>query len=86
MRGACVLGEMPHIFSQLPFPKASLAILEVFVTLSGIDLDFTELSEQARATEQQLGELLARVEEEFGQRSVGERTSTARSGTPLGSM
>jgi proteasome assembly chaperone (PAC2) family protein len=27
LRGACLLGEMPHIFSQLPFPKASLAIL-----------------------------------------------------------
>ena len=25
LRGTCLLGEMPHIFAQLPFPKASLA-------------------------------------------------------------
>jgi proteasome assembly chaperone (PAC2) family protein len=67
LRGACLLGEMPHIFSQLPFPKASLAILELFTTMTGMELDFTELSEQARIMEQQLGELLARVEKAYGQ-------------------
>jgi proteasome assembly chaperone (PAC2) family protein len=66
LRGACLLGEMPHIFSQLPFPKASLAILEVFKIISGIDLDLAELSEQAQASEQQLGELLAQVEKTYG--------------------
>ena len=72
LRGACLLGEMPHIFSQLPFPKASLAILEVFTTITGIDLDLTELAEQARATEQQLGELLAQVEKAYGQQLPAE--------------
>src|SRR5438067_11141430 len=52
--GACLLGEMPHIFSQLPFPKASLAVLEIFTTITGIELDFTELADQARVMEQQL--------------------------------
>lgn len=66
LRGACLLGEMPHIFSQLPYPKASLAILEVFTAMTGIELDFTELSEQVRLMEQQLGEILARVEQEYG--------------------
>jgi proteasome assembly chaperone (PAC2) family protein len=65
--GACLLGEMPHIFSQLPFPKASLAILEVFSAIASIDLDLTELSEQAKVMDQQLGELLARVEQTYGQ-------------------
>jgi proteasome assembly chaperone (PAC2) family protein len=65
--GACLLGEMPHIFSQLPFPKASLAILEVFAAVAGIDLDFAELAEQARTVEEQLGELLARVEQSYGE-------------------
>src|SRR5262245_24150800 len=73
LRGACLLGEMPHIFAQLPFPKASLAILEVFATAAGIALDLAELAEQAHITEQQLGELLARVEEAYGlQQSVEE--------------
>lgn len=67
LRGACLLGEMPHIFSQLPFPKASLAILEVFTAIAGIELDLNELSDQAQAMEQQLGELLARVNPNYEQ-------------------
>lgn len=66
LRGACLLGEMPHIFSQLPFPKAALAILEVFSTIAGVELDFAELAEQSKAMEQRLGELLSRVEESIG--------------------
>ncbi len=72
LRGACLLGEMPHIFSQLPFPKASLAILEVFTTITGIELDFAELAEQARAMEQQLGQILSRVEQAYGQQHQAE--------------
>jgi proteasome assembly chaperone (PAC2) family protein len=64
LNGACLLGEMPHVFAQLPFPKASHAILEAFTTLSGIDVDLTELAEQAQEVERQLGELLARAEEQ----------------------
>ena len=64
--GACLLGEMPHLFAQLPFPKASLAVLEVFTTMTGIELDFGELAEQARVVEEQLGELMSRVEQGFG--------------------
>jgi hypothetical protein len=58
---------MPHIFTQLPYPKASLAILEVFTTISGIELDFQELAEQIRIMDQRLGDLLAQVEKQYGQ-------------------
>jgi proteasome assembly chaperone (PAC2) family protein len=74
-RGACLLGEMPHIFSQLPFPKASLAILEVFTAIMRIELDFTELSEQAQVMEQQLGELLAQMEKSYGEQFPTEEGS-----------
>jgi proteasome assembly chaperone (PAC2) family protein len=74
--GICLLGEMPHIFSQVPFPKASLAILEVFTIMTGIDLDFAELAEQARTTEQQLGEILAQVEQTYGQQLPAEEEGT----------
>jgi proteasome assembly chaperone (PAC2) family protein len=67
LRGACFLGEMPHIFAQLPFPKASLAILEVFSTMTGIEIDFAELTEQSRIMEQQLGEIFSRVEQAYSQ-------------------
>jgi proteasome assembly chaperone (PAC2) family protein len=65
--GACLLGEMPHVFTQLPFPKASLAILETFTTMTGLDLDLGELADQAKASEEQLGRLLDRVERQLGE-------------------
>jgi len=68
LSGICLLGEMPHIFAQLPFPKASLAVLRVFTSMAGIDLDTHELAEQARNMDQNLGDLLARVEEAIGQK------------------
>src|SRR5262249_21768931 len=63
LRGGCLLGEMPHIFHQLPFPKASLAVLEAFTTLAKIEIDLSELSEQAKEVEHKLGELLEKVKE-----------------------
>jgi proteasome assembly chaperone (PAC2) family protein len=66
LHGACLLGEMPHIFAQVPFPKASLAVLRIFATMTGLEIDFTELAEQASAIEQQLGEVLAKMEEQVG--------------------
>ena len=62
MRGACLLGEMPHIFAQLPFPKASLAVLNVFTEMANLNIDFSELTEQADAMDQKLGELLESVQ------------------------
>jgi proteasome assembly chaperone (PAC2) family protein len=60
--GTCLLGEMPHIFSRLPYPKASLAILEVFRKLSGLELDLTELASQARTVDEQLGTVWDRMQ------------------------
>jgi proteasome assembly chaperone (PAC2) family protein len=69
LQGSCLLGEMPHIFSQLPFPKASLAVLRVFTSIAGIDLDTHELAEQARTADQNLGELLNKVENAIAQKT-----------------
>ena len=71
-RGACLLGEMPHVFTQLPFPKASLAVLRKFATLTGIEIDLGELEEQANDMEQKLGELLEQMQEAFGQQRPAE--------------
>lgn len=62
LSGACLLGEMPHIFAQLPFPSASLAVLRHFAEMAGIDLDLSELSKQADEVRKKLGELLSAVE------------------------
>lgn len=63
MRGGCLLGEMPHIFSQLPFPKASLAVLEAFTAMAGITIDFAELREQARNVDKGLEDFLHHLEQ-----------------------
>ena len=72
LHGGCFLGEIPHVFSQLPFPKASLAILESFTTMSGLVLDFTEIAEQAQVVERQLGELFAQMERRLGRAEATE--------------
>jgi proteasome assembly chaperone (PAC2) family protein len=66
LRGTCLLGEMPQVFAQVPFPKASLAILESFAALTGVNVDLAELAEQSKVVEEQLGALLEQVEEQYG--------------------
>jgi len=78
LSGCCLLGEMPHIFAQLPFPKASLAILEVFTTLTDISVNLDELAERSKAVEQQLQALLARVEQSLEGESAGEEEAWRR--------
>jgi proteasome assembly chaperone (PAC2) family protein len=68
LKGACLLGEMPQVFAQLPFPKASLSVLEVFAAAAGAVIDLTELSSQADSVSGHLSQLLARIEEEAGER------------------
>jgi proteasome assembly chaperone (PAC2) family protein len=75
LHGACLLGEMPHIFAQLPFPRASLEILEAFAIMTGIELDLSELAEQARIADEQLQQLLNRVEQAYEQQGEGEEES-----------
>ena len=64
--GICLLGEMPHIFAQLPYPQAGLAVLQVFTKRAEIEVDLTELSPQAKEVGEKLGELLATVERSMG--------------------
>jgi proteasome assembly chaperone (PAC2) family protein len=63
LHGYSLLGEMPHLFVQLPFPKASLAVLQAFAKFLALELDYTELAEQAKEMEEQLGEVLAKIEQ-----------------------
>jgi proteasome assembly chaperone (PAC2) family protein len=68
LHGACLLGEMPHVFAQLPFPKASLAVLQAFTKIAEIQLNLGELADQAREMEQKLGELLAQMQQAIARR------------------
>lgn len=60
--GGCLLGEIPHVFSQIPFPKASLAVLEFFTVMAGFELDFKELRIHAKTVERTLEDFLTRME------------------------
>jgi proteasome assembly chaperone (PAC2) family protein len=62
MTGGCLLGEIPSVFSQFPFPKASLAVLKSFTALAGIALDFDELQTQSAQVEQGLTQFLYHLE------------------------
>ena len=61
--GACLLGEMPHVLVQFPFPRASLSVLKVFSMIANIDLDTSELGEQANALDRQLEEILSAIQQ-----------------------
>lgn len=73
MRGGCLLGEIPHVFSQIPFPKASLAVLGAFTRLTSVPLDFRELREHAQSVERTLEAFLERME----QAAAGHETEAA---------
>lgn len=75
LHGGCLLGEMPHLFSQLPFPAASLAVLQVFARITHIEIDLSELSEQAQELGKKLGEILAEVESKIKEQSAAEGES-----------
>lgn len=60
--GGCLLGEIPHVFSQIPFPKAALAVLEFFGAMTGIELDYDELREHSTEVEKALEDFLVRME------------------------
>src|SRR5262245_39611401 len=81
LSGACLLGEMPHLFSQLPFPAASLAVLKAFTKMAQIDLDLTELAEQAQAMGEKLGEILTTIEHTM-QQQMGQEEDEEEEFTP----
>lgn len=70
--GACLLGEMPHIFAQFPFPKASRAVLEAFTAIAGISLDFADLDQQVLEMNETLGQLVEQAQNAFGQQLLTE--------------
>lgn len=78
MPGICLLSEMPHIFVQMLYPKASLAVLRVFLRIAKIELDLAELAQYSEQTEHRLGQIVAamrqRLEPELeeGEETTGE--------------
>ena len=82
LAGGFLLGEMPHMFPNVRFPKASLSVLRVFSQLTGITLDFSELESRSEKIEtamaKTLGELEDRMEEKKASDSISESLSRCR--------
>lgn len=70
--GVCLLGELPFFAGAVPNPKASMAVLEVFTSLAGIEIDMTELKEQAKAVEKALLQMLEKLQETAQQQASEE--------------
>jgi proteasome assembly chaperone (PAC2) family protein len=70
--GVCLLGELPFFAVGVPNPKASQAVLEVFSKMAGVEIDFTEIAEQARTVEQGLLQLLEKMQDAAQQQAESE--------------
>jgi proteasome assembly chaperone (PAC2) family protein len=54
LAGVGLLGEMPGLAYQLPYPSASAAVLRTFTAMAGMKLDLEELESYGRQTQEQL--------------------------------
>ena len=79
--GGCLLGEMPHMFPNVRFPKASLSVLRVFSQLAGITLDFSELESQSEKMETALAKTLGELEENMEMKEA--RDTIVESSEPM---
>ena len=85
--GGCLLGEIPQIFPQIPFPKAAHAILEFFSTMTGTSVDLDELREHGKTVERTLEDFLVRMEHVAGQeQEPHEEPPEALAGAARGSL
>lgn len=71
LRGTCLLGELPYYLTQISYPMASLAVLESFASLVGIDLDLDELRALSAATQTEIDTYFEQIKGEAGEKEPG---------------
>jgi proteasome assembly chaperone (PAC2) family protein len=59
--GGCLLGEMPNIFANVPYPKASLAVLNAFSKITDIEIDTSQLNLEVEKMQQQLADVMSQI-------------------------
>lgn len=62
--GVCLLGELPYYMVGTDNPKSSLAILEKYSQLWGLQMDLSDLREQALQKEVEIEEFIRRGDKE----------------------
>jgi len=61
--GVCLMADIPYFAGGAPNPKSAAAAIRVFTRLSGVEVDLSDLEEQARVIERQLTALLERLQD-----------------------
>jgi len=77
LSGLCLLGSMPAFAAAIPYPKASLAILETFSAMCEVPVDLEELRSYTRAIEHQLTSGLEKLQETLQGQGSGEESAPA---------
>lgn len=62
LSGACLMGEFPFFAGGIPNPKAASAVLRAFSQIAGIEIDRSELDQQAAIVERNLSAQLERLQ------------------------
>jgi hypothetical protein len=65
LEGLCLLGETPHYVAQIQNPGASLAVLEALTRILDIDLDLSELEEEAKQFAGEMDRLARESQRQF---------------------
>jgi proteasome assembly chaperone (PAC2) family protein len=90
LRGLPALGlwaQVPHYVAAMPYPAASLALLQATNRVAGLDLPLADLAERAEASRRRIDELIAQnpehaaMLEQLESQADHQATSTALSAT-----
>jgi hypothetical protein len=65
IEGICLLGEVPVYATQIANHGAAYAVLKVLTKMLGIDIDLSELSNIAKQTKEEMGEIVKLATAEF---------------------
>ncbi|MEI8051980.1 MAG: PAC2 family protein [Actinomycetes bacterium] len=76
--------RVPHYVAAMPFPQASVALVEGLAEISGLDLDTADLIDAADASRRQVDELVASNPEHLAMVRALETSLDATEGNPLG--
>ena len=63
--GVCLLGEVPIYATRIQNPMAALAVLSVLTKMLGIEIDTTELAQQASETKERMKQVAAEAMGEY---------------------
>ncbi len=65
MRGICFLGEVPSHLTQVPYPKAAVAVLETLLPYLGMEVDLSDLRKTAQESEAEIKNLSQQAMSEY---------------------